>query len=93
MPGESASQVSHHVKRSAIIRFAAQIILLFIVCLVALVNLTIGNGNQTLWTALLTSCLGYMMPNPKIKAVNGEVELPRRKFSSLYLKSTTPEIA
>jgi len=30
-------------------------------------NLTLGYGNQNLWTVVLTSSLGYVMPNPKIK--------------------------
>jgi hypothetical protein len=46
--------------------FFTQIILIYIVCVCSLVNLSLGNKNQ-LWTILLTSCLGYLMPNPSLK--------------------------
>lgn len=75
---ESASQVSGTVKKSDLILFTFQISLVFVICLCSLVNLTLGVGNQNLWTALLTSCLGYIMPNPKIKVINGQVELYKR---------------
>ncbi len=47
--------------------YFCQIISIFIVIITALYNLTYKNGDESLWTALLTSCLGYMLPNPKIK--------------------------
>jgi hypothetical protein len=46
--------------------FFTQIILIYIVCVCSLVNLSLGNKNQ-LWTILLTSCLGYLMPNPSFE--------------------------
>jgi hypothetical protein len=41
--------------------------IIFIVVCTSLINLTLGYGNQNLWTVVLTSSLGYVMPNPKIK--------------------------
>jgi hypothetical protein len=49
--------------------FACQMVLIYIVIGVSLFNLTRGGGNEQegkLWTALLSSCLGYMLPNPKL---------------------------
>lgn len=47
--------------------FVTQTLILYIVIITSLVNLTVGNEPNTLWTALLSSCLGYMLPNPNIK--------------------------
>jgi hypothetical protein len=47
--------------------YFCQIISIFIVMITALCNLSYKTGDESLWTALLTSCLGYMLPNPKIK--------------------------
>ena len=44
-----------------------QVILLYIVIITCIINLSIGNGNSELWTALLSSCLGYMLPNPSMR--------------------------
>lgn len=55
------------VDKSKLISFASQIALIFIVVIVALTNLSLQNGNQNLWTIVLTSCLGYVLPNPKLK--------------------------
>lgn len=64
---DSVSQYSNNLRRPAAILFAAQIVIIFVVSVVSLVNLTLEIGNQNLWTVLLTSCLGYVMPNPRLK--------------------------
>ena len=51
------------------VMYLSQIILIFIVMLTSLYNLSNNVGDSSLWTALLTSCLGYILPNPKIKSV------------------------
>jgi hypothetical protein len=53
--------------------FTVQIALIFITVVTSLVNLSINNGNQNMWMIFLTSCLGYSLPNPKLKMypVNG----------------------
>ena len=47
--------------------FFGQIIIIYIVIGVSLINLSIGNGDSNLWSALLCSCLGYLLPSPSIK--------------------------
>ncbi len=47
--------------------FLCQISLIFIVVIVSLVNLTAEIGNPLLWSTTLGSCLGSLLPNPKIK--------------------------
>jgi hypothetical protein len=38
------------------------------VIVVSIYNLTVESENSTLWTALLSSCLGYLLPNPTINS-------------------------
>ena len=47
--------------------FLCQILVLYTVIVVSIYNLTVESKNATLWTALLSSCLGYLLPNPTIK--------------------------
>ena len=47
--------------------FIVQVALIFIVVCSSLINLTFEIGNQNLWTVILTSCLGIIMPNPRLK--------------------------
>ena len=47
--------------------YISQISVILIVIFASLYNLSFKTGDDSLWTALLTSCLGYMLPNPKIK--------------------------
>ena len=47
--------------------FFTQVVILYIVVLVSLANLSLSIGNQTLWSSLLSGCLGYLLPSPSIK--------------------------
>ena len=46
-------------------------IILYTVIVVSIYNLTVGHGDSTLWTALLSSSLGYLLPNPSLKREDG----------------------
>lgn len=52
--------------RSQVVYFS-QIIIIYIMIITCIINLSIQNGDSNLWTALLSSCLGYILPSPKIK--------------------------
>jgi hypothetical protein len=54
--------------------FICQVVVIFIVVCVSLLNLSLQWGNQQLWTVILTSCLGYIMPNPRLKLVDKEIQ-------------------
>lgn len=56
------------VSRSAVV-FIVQVVLIFTVVIVSLFNLVRGSGPNALWIALLSSCLGYLLPNPKLEAL------------------------
>ena len=51
--------------------FFCQVIILYTVIVVSIYNLTVGHGDSTLWTALLSSSLGYLLPNPSLKREEG----------------------
>jgi hypothetical protein len=55
------------IPRSEIV-FLCQVLILYTVIVVSIYNLTVESENSTLWTALLSSCLGYLLPNPTIKS-------------------------
>ena len=46
--------------------FFAQVIIIYIVVITSLINISIGNGDTTIWLSLMCSCLGYMLPNPSL---------------------------
>ena len=46
--------------------FFAQVIILYVVICVSLANLSLGIGNQSLWSSLLAGSLGYLLPAPTI---------------------------
>lgn len=54
------------VPRSEIV-FVCQMVIIYVVVGVSLFNLTQGHGTDNLWVALLSSCLGYVLPNPSIE--------------------------
>ena len=48
--------------------FLAQITIIFIVIGASIVNLSLFNSNnKLLWVSLLSSCLGYLLPNPTLE--------------------------
>jgi len=46
--------------------FICQVVILYIIILTCIVNLSLGNGDSNLWTALLSSSLGIMLPAPTL---------------------------
>ena len=54
-------------EKAELILFGVQVSVIFIVICTSLINLTLDNGNKNLWTVILTSSLGYILPNPRIK--------------------------
>lgn len=46
--------------------FFAQIIPLYIVIIWCIVNLSMKRGDGHTWSILLGSCLGYILPNPRL---------------------------
>lgn len=68
---DSVSQTSTTFRKPELILFTAQIFMIVIVSIAAIINLSLGYGNENLWTVLLTSGMGIVMPNPKLKVDRG----------------------
>ena len=51
--------------------FLCQVVILYTVIVISIYNLTVGHGDSNLWTALLSSSLGYLLPNHTLKR-NGD---------------------
>ena len=51
--------------------FLCQVVVLYTVILISIYNLTTGHDNSNLWTALLSSSFGYLLPNPNLRR-NGD---------------------
>jgi len=46
--------------------FICQVVILYIVIITCIINLSLGNGDSNLWTALLSSSMGIMLPAPTL---------------------------
>lgn len=57
---------SKRVPKSKVIYFS-QIAIIYIVVLVSLINLSIQENNHSLWSSLLSACIGYALPAPQFK--------------------------
>ena len=47
--------------------FFSQVTILYIIILTCLVNISVGSENFNLWSTLLASSIGYLLPSPKLK--------------------------
>lgn len=55
----------HSLSRKTVVYFS-QIILVYIVAITSLVNLTLNKEKSQIWIALLSSCIGYILPSPTL---------------------------
>ena len=66
--------------------FFTQVILLYVIIITCIVNLTLGVEDSNLWTCLMSSCLGYLLPNPKLennkKKINSPLRITRSRDES-----------
>ena len=56
----------HDIPKAQLV-FFCQVILVYIVVIVCIVNLTIGVNDNQIWIILLSSSLGYLLPSPSVK--------------------------
>ena len=47
--------------------FFSQVIILYTVILTCIINLSISQQHGEVWIGLLSSCIGFLLPNPSIK--------------------------
>lgn len=49
--------------------FLSQVVIVYLVIISCIVNLSLQIEPHDLWVALLSSCLGYILPNPSLTRV------------------------
>lgn len=54
------------VKNGKSITYYTQVAVIIVVVIASIINLSFGKEPQILWIALLTSCVGYVLPNPRL---------------------------
>jgi hypothetical protein len=56
----------YHMPKLEVVYFS-QIIILYIVIIICLVNLSLCHNEVELWCSLLSASIGYLLPNPTLK--------------------------
>ncbi len=64
--GERWHLLGTRVPLAEIVYFC-QMIIVYIIIITSIVNLSLQNGSTELWISLLSSCIGYALPSPKLK--------------------------
>ena len=54
------------VPQAEIVYFC-QMIIVYIIIITSIINLSVQNGSTELWVSLLSSSIGYALPNPRLK--------------------------
>ena len=76
MPEQIASQASVGSRRWSLfggkfpkqeVIYLSQVTLIYIVVIACVINLTLWDVNVSLWASLLSGCIGYILPSPKLK--------------------------
>ena len=72
------------------VAYFCQVIAIFIVIIACVLNLSLNNGNKPeLWASLLSGCLGYLLPAPKIKRRNEQTPNVTSLHENVNLFDTT----
>lgn len=48
------------------IRYFCQVVAIYIILIVCLINLSLGSSIDSLWSSLLSGSVGYLLPAPKL---------------------------
>ena len=52
------------------VTYFTQVTAIYIIIITCLVNLSLGNGIDTVWASLLSGSIGYLLPAPNIRKKN-----------------------
>ena len=55
--------------KKSLLVYITQVLAIFIIVIVAIVNLSTSTQDKEMWLTLLCTSMGYLLPNPKVKAV------------------------
>ena len=64
--GERLHLLGTRVPQAEIVYFC-QMIIVYVIIITSIINLSLQNGSSELWISLLSSCIGYALPSPKLK--------------------------
>ena len=64
--GDKWHLLGTRVPQAEIVYFC-QMIIVYVIIITSIVNLSLQNGSSELWISLLSSCIGYALPSPKLK--------------------------
>ena len=64
--GDRWHLLGKRVPQAEIVYFC-QMIIVYIIIITSIINLSLENGSNELWISLLSSCIGYALPSPKLK--------------------------
>ena len=65
-PVDYWSFLGRRVARNQVVFFST-LIILYIVIFASIINLSLANGDTSLWVALMSTSLGALLPQPKLK--------------------------
>lgn len=68
-------QCCHQTLPATEIIFFAQIGIVYITVITAIINLSLGNEPFDLWITLLSSCLGYILPSPQMRRSGRNIDV------------------
>ena len=64
----------YNVCPKSLIIYLSQVIILMSVVCVSMYNLSINHPDKTLWSSLLSSSIGYVLPAPKMRKNKAKTE-------------------
>jgi hypothetical protein len=47
--------------------YFCQVVAIYIIIIACIVNLSLGSDKDSLWASMLSGCIGYLLPSPKIQ--------------------------
>ena len=84
----NCASISSNGKRNSlrIATYTCQVLGIFIIIVACIVNLSIGSDKESLWSSLLGSAIGYLLPSPKLsKKDDAFLSNPSLKFIDAVL--------
>ena len=58
--------LGNRVPQAKIVYFC-QMIIVYVIIITSIINLSLQDRSSELWISLLSSCIGYALPSPKLK--------------------------
>jgi hypothetical protein len=56
--------------------YFCQVVAIYIIIIACIVNLSLGSDKDSLWASMLSGCIGYLLPSPKIQKNKNDSLLP-----------------